>query len=550
MRWAKAILALAVLASSAAGAGQESVAPTPLTKPNLNEPCTLEGAVVKSTTGEGLKKIAVNLMSLQGEHNFFTSITDGNGRFTFNGVAPGRYALAAGGNGYSQQDFGSRRGRSVGKILTLTPGCDGKDLVFRLTPPGVITGTIRDEDGDPVTGGQVQALRLVRVGGRQQASPGGFAQTNDLGQYRIYGLEPGQYLIGASYQCQEAGNVPSPDVYLPTYYPSTSDTGQAMPIQVSPGDEVSGIDVDLTYAHSVTVRGRVVSEIPVKALRGSYVSLLPRDSFQGGVVGGNYGASVQDDLGNFEIRGVPPGSYVAFANLSDGARNYSGHALVDTASSNVEGVTVAVGPGLTLRGRVHLSPGAGLDLNHLGVSLQPAENYMGGSGAQVSPDGTFALENVTDGTYRLNVGGFPEEFYVQSARVGGVDILGPGLIVSHNDLPGRLDIMLSADGGRVDGVVLNNQQPDGDAIVVLIPDPPNRSRNELYSFKKTDVLGRFSLLGLPPGDFKLFAWEQRDGLPYTDPDFIKDYEDRGTRVHIEDKAQQSVQLQVIPEDEP
>jgi hypothetical protein len=108
-----------------------------------------------------------------------------------------------------------------------------------------------------------------------------------------------------------------------------------MPIQVSPGDEVSGIDVDLTYAHSVTVRGRVVSEIPVKALRGSYVSLLPRDSFQGGVVGGNFGASVQDDLGNFEIRGVPPGSYVAFANLSDGARSYSGRALVDTASSNV-----------------------------------------------------------------------------------------------------------------------------------------------------------------------------------------------------------------------
>jgi hypothetical protein len=185
VRWAKAILALAVLASSAAGAGQESVAPTPSTKPNLNEPCTLEGAVVKSTTGEGLKKIAVNLMSLQGEHNFFTSITDGNGRFTFNGVAPGRYALAAGGNGYSQQDFGSRRGRSVGKILTLTPGCHEKDLVFRLTPPGIVTGTIRDEDGDPVTGGQVQALRLVRVGGRQQASPGGFAQTNDLGQYRI-----------------------------------------------------------------------------------------------------------------------------------------------------------------------------------------------------------------------------------------------------------------------------------------------------------------------------------------------------------------------------
>lgn len=547
MRWARAILALCVLASSAAG--QDSVAPGPSTKPNPAELCNVEGAVVKATTGEGLKKIAVNLMSLEGEHKIFNSLTDGAGRFTFSGVEPGRYALAAGGNGYSQQEFGSTRGRPGGKILTFAPGCREKNIVFRLTPPGVITGTVHDVDGDPVIGGQVQAFRIMRVGGHQQASPGGFAQTNDLGQYRIYGLDPGQYLIGASYQRQDGGMMPGQDVYLPTYYPSTADTGQATPIQISPGDEVSGVDVDLAFAHSVTVRGRVVSDIPVKALRGSYVSLMPRESFQGGYMGASFGGAVQNDTGDFEIRGVPPGSYVAFANLNDGARVYSGRAVVETASSNVEGVTVAVGPGLTLRGRVHLSPGGGLDLSHLGVSLQPAENYMGGGGAQVAADGTFVLENISDGTYRVNVGGFPEEFYLQSARLGGVDVLGPGLTISHTDGPGILDVVLSADGGRVDGVVLRDQLPIGNATVVLVPDPPNRNHSDLYSFKNTDVLGRFSLLGLPPGDFKLFAWERREGLAYTDPDFIKDYEDRGTRVHIEEKKQQSVQLQVISDDE-
>ena len=92
MRWAEAILALCALASHAAG--QESVATAPLAKPNPAELCNVEGAVVKATTGEGLKKIAVNLMSLQGEHKVFSSLTDGAGRFTINGVEPGRYALA------------------------------------------------------------------------------------------------------------------------------------------------------------------------------------------------------------------------------------------------------------------------------------------------------------------------------------------------------------------------------------------------------------------------------------------------------------------------
>jgi hypothetical protein len=62
-------------------------------------------------------------------------------------------------------------------------------------------------------------------------------------------------------------------------------------------------------------------------------------------------------------------------------------------------------------------------------------------------------------------------------------------------------------------------------------------------------LGRFTFLGLPPGDFKLFAWEPREGLEFNDPDFIKDFEDRGAHVHIEAQHQKTVQLPVIPAEE-
>jgi hypothetical protein len=542
VRWAKTILALMVVASAAAGqepAGKQSA------KPNPNDLCSVEGVVVKATTGEGLKKIQVNLLSLQGEHQTFSSITDSNGRFAFIGLEPGKYSLGVGGNGFPQQGFVHKRGRAGGDILTLAPGSHDTNLVLRLTPPGVITGTVHDEDGDPVIAGQVQALRIVHGGrGHPIYSGGGFAQTNDLGQYRLYGLEAGQYLIVAN-QRPAGGIAPGQDVYLPTFYPSTSDISQAAPVHVSPGDEVSGIDVDLDSVPSVVIRGRIATEIPVKTLRGLYVSLMPRDSARTAYAGSNYGAAVQDDTGNFELRGVTPGSYVLFANLNDGGHFYAGRALLEVGNTNLEGVTVTVGSGVSLRGRVRLSPGAELDLSRLVVSLQGTADYMGGAGAEVKADGTFILENISDSTYRVRVNGFPEEFYPQSIRYGGVDVLGTGLTVSHDDPVSDLDIVLSKDGGRLDGVVVSGQHPAGGAFVVLVPDPPNRNRDDLYDSKTADPLGRFSLLGLPPGEFKIFAWEQRDDVSFTDPDFLKDYEDRGMRVHIEDKKQQSVQLQVI-----
>jgi hypothetical protein len=123
------------------------------------------------------------------------------------------------------------------------------------------------------------------------------------------------------------------------------------------------------------------------------------------------------------------------------------------------------------------------------------------------------------------------------------------LTISHSQPLARLEIVLSPDGGRVDGRVLQEQRPVGGAWVVLAPDPPRRDREEMYSMKATDALGRFSLLGLPPGDFKLFAWEPVPGTNYTDPDFLKGFEDRGTPVHIEERQQQTVQLEAITSEE-
>jgi hypothetical protein len=101
----------------------------------------------------------------------------------------------------------------------------------------------------------------------------------------------------------------------------------------------------------------------------------------------------------------------------------------------------------------------------------------------------------------------------------------------------------------VDGTVLKEHNPVSGALVVLVPDPPHRDREEMYRMKTADAFGRFSMLGLSPGDYKLFAWELVQGSNYSDPDFFKAFEDRATPVHIEEKQQQTVQLDVITSDE-
>jgi len=178
-----------------------------------------------------------------------------------------------------------------------------------------------------------------------------------------------------------------------------------------------------------------------------------------------------------------------------------------------------------------------------------AAQAMGAGGSQAKADGTVVVENVYDGSYRLRISGFPEQYYVKSARVGGSDVLESGLTISRSQPPAHLEIVLSSDGGRVDGSVLQEQQPVSGALVVLAPDPPHREREEMYSVKATDAFGHFSLLGLPPGDFKLFAWETVQGTNYTDPDFFKAFEDHGTPVHIGEGQQQTVQLEVITSEE-
>jgi len=538
-----------LLAGALVVAGQE---PNPGPQKSNEKPsdlCGVEGVIIKSTTGEGIKRITVQLSSIGAAQQSYSTLTEGGGRFIIRDIAPGRYLITALGNGYLQQASEKGKGSIQTRILDLTPGRSVTGITIRMVPPGVIIGTVYDEDGDPVTRAQVRALRVVGFGVQRKFGGGDSVQTNDLGEYRIWGLQPGKYLVAASYQPPQSNQAqPTDEVYLPTFHPSTPDTSQASVVEVVPGAETSGIDVDLRQAHAVMVRGRVMVDAPVRSLRGIHVSLMPRAS-EGGYSLADYGGSVQSDSGDFEIRGVPPGPYNLIAFWNDGRRQLGARVPVEVSSANLEAITLVLGSPITLTGRIRVESGNPFDFTRLGLMLQPIDGGMGAGNAQIKPDGTFVVPNVFDGSFRVRVLGYPDEYYVKSVRAGGSEVLDSGLTVSHSQSQAPLEVVLCPDGGRVEGTVLKEQVPVGRAWVVLAPGLSHRERSEMYSMKETDVLGRFSLVGLPPGDYTLFAWEPVQGTNYFDPDFFEAFEGLGKPIHVGEGQQQAVQLELITAEE-
>lgn len=193
--------------------------------------CTVEGVVLKSTTGEPVKKVSVELYPAGGRRQEqYSATTDTNGKFVLQNIEPGKYFLAGGGNGYPQEPYrqGNSRGRR-GTVLTFERGSHTKDIVFRLSAPGVITGSVYDEDGDPIVGASVQA---VRSSGTRMSGPSAGAQTDDRGEYRIFGLVSGRYYLVANDQMR-GGEMPD-EVYPPTYYPGTTDLVRPPPWKFAP----------------------------------------------------------------------------------------------------------------------------------------------------------------------------------------------------------------------------------------------------------------------------------------------------------------------------
>ncbi len=297
--------------------------------------CRIEGKVVSSVTGEPLRKVRVNLTgsptalaqrapalsgstvtvfnSVTGGQIMtsggrispfqFSAVTDSTGAFAFGSLDPGRYSLYAQRDGYQ---YSTPQGGRGSEMITLAAGDQKKDIVLRLAPLSVLTGHIRDEDGDPIRRAQA-SLMLYQYGpnGRQLQQRYS-ATSDDRGEFRIFDVQPGKYYVRASSQGVITSASDQDEVLTSTYYPGTTDPAAAAQLDVRPGDEIQGMDLTLRRMRGATIRGRIIRPPGMAAQMGVSVNAM---FISGDSMTSTRGSST-DQQGNFTIRGLLPGSYM------------------------------------------------------------------------------------------------------------------------------------------------------------------------------------------------------------------------------------------------
>jgi uncharacterized protein (DUF2141 family) len=185
-----------------------------------------------------------------------STVTDDSGRFSFTDLPAGSFTVTASKAAYVTTAYGTAGSGGAGTAVTLTAGQHVTTITIVLPRGAVITGTVKDQNGEAAPGISVSAFRSTANDRSGTLVPVTSAViTDDQGVYRIFGLAAGTYIIGATPRESVTGGAPQrggrgsqgPPVSLGrgsaiTYYPGTPMFTDAKKITLTAGEEQKGID--------------------------------------------------------------------------------------------------------------------------------------------------------------------------------------------------------------------------------------------------------------------------------------------------------------------
>jgi Carboxypeptidase regulatory-like domain len=458
------------------------------------------------------------------------AVTNAQGVFEFNGLQAGTYRIIVSGATHFPQYIGMAYGAKrpnapfsseMGQTISVAEGQTFDKAVVQLPRGAVISGRVTDESSEPLA--RVQVYTVFYPPGSTRGQRTGFgAQTDDLGQFRLYGLAPGDYLVAAE---ARENTFMSPNApleveeerigFLTTYYPGTTDEAAASRVRTRAGSETSGIEIRLGEGRLFRVSGSVVDSQgkPAAQVMGQ---MMRRE---GGVNGVSPFGFSTDEKGQFRMRNLPPGNYRLVVqprqNFGPGGRGNDADAgemaLVPlTVASDLENVVVMTMPGVTITGRLVIeqgpaSPSPG-QIRVMAVVGNPEDSMVMGRGRQpvlVGPDQTFTLKGLM-GEYLLRVAA--PNLYVKSVTLdGGADVTDRPHEFTTNE---RVVMTVTSRASTLEGTVTDSKGSVAaeTGIVVFSEDRAGwRTSSTRTRRGMTDADGHFRVQGLMPGTYFVIA---------------------------------------------
>lgn len=357
------------------------------------------------------------------------TITDDRGQFTFQNVPAGRFIVGAEKDAFVPMKAGAARPGRAGIPIALKEGERHTNVRLALPRGAVLTGTVRMPDGDPAAGVPVMVQRVVTTGAERRFIdfPGG-ATTDDRGVYRVFGLVEGDYIIQAvpdvhAMHSGTAAMLPTsavdvqwakaqlaaavrekpaapPDRQIvslaPVYFPGVALRTAATLVSVGRGEVRTGLDIPFQLLRTHRVTGTLLS--PAGHSEIAEVFLVE-------VSGADFGFGMHGSRGpDFSFVGVAPGTYKLVAAMP--REKLFAMSDVQVGDHDVR-VNLTMQPGLKVPGKVTFAgKSTPPDAKQLRIWLTPMSGgvMLGASSAQLNPDGSFEVEGLMPGLYRLSAG--------------------------------------------------------------------------------------------------------------------------------------------------
>lgn len=532
----------------------------------------IRGRVTAADSGMPIRRGTVTLGGAQRPRSAYT---DHEGRYQFTALPAGTYTVFAnGGNhraAYQAASYGSTASNPRGRPLQVANGQQLEDIDIALPRTGAITGRVTDATGDPVARVQVSVLAMRRA---SQPMQSGGASTDDLGQFRVFGLPPGEYLVLAESRMAGGGPMEVEGEALGfarTYAPGTPRRDDALRVRVGRGGDAVA-DIRLIESRVFTVSGTVLNS-KGEPLRNSSVSLAHPDNTLGGMFGAGVGQN-----GTFVIRNVPPGQYDLSARYSPPrspeapmtpgppAGFEMAVVRIDVAMADLENVTLVTSPGESFTGEITFEEGAP-ENRRAQLSVIPVErrSFQAPARVQIAGDkftatGLFGpvLLRGSAGTPMAGRGAPPPPpgaaapggWFLKAVLLDGKDITDvPTSFTSAHS--GRVQVVFTSQAPALEGSVTDDAgRPTRDATVVVFSHDeahwvPSSSRIRLTSIPRDD--GKFALRGLREGRY--YAAAVTTEIPITtmtpDREFFEALRKVATDVILNPGEIRTVELRVV-----